>query len=491
MATRSRSKQLLQKIIHTIESGELLHPFDTVLAGVSGGPDSICLLDVLAVLSRRMSLRIGVAHLNHNLRLDEADRDAAFVRSMAAKYGLSYYEKKIDIRNAAKKAQISIEEAGRHHRHAFFHEIASTQGFSKIALGHHRDDNAELFLINLLRGSGPAGLSGMPPVRNNLVRPLIHLDRNEIMDYLAENQLAYRDDASNADPAYLRNRIRHELLPLLKQHYNPRIEQTLNRTAEILRSEQNWQAALVDSSLEQFTTVSNERERMFRIADLKGLHKALLRRMLRESIRQIKGNLRSISHAQVESAIGLIHQNRSRARIDLPARIQIVKDDDKFIIRREPDRLRASRPFPPPPVYRYALDLENLPVHLWIPEIQKTIILSRWSGGSFPDLHDTAGKGRVFFDLDRIRPPLTARNPEPGDRFIPLGMKGSQKIKDFFINNHIPRPERPYHPVIESRRGIIWLAGQRVSETVKVTPETRRILQAQISPAPPDNYLKK
>lgn len=484
MATGPRSKHLLEKIIHTLESGEMLQPFDAVLAGISGGPDSICLLDVLTVLSRRMNLRIGVAHLNHTLRLEEADRDAAFVRSMAARYGLSYYEKKIDIRNEARKSRISIEEAGRQHRHTFFHEIASTQGFSKIALGHHRDDNAELFLINLLRGSGPEGLSGMAPVRDKLVRPLIHLDRGEIMDYLAENQLAYRIDASNADPVYLRNRIRHELLPLLKEHYNPRMEQTLNRTADILRAEQNWLADQVESAMEQFTTVRNEQERVLRIADLKKLHKALLRRILRESIRRIKGNLRGISHTQVESAVGLIHQNRSRARIDLPGRILLVKADDQLIIRQEMNRLRASLPYPSPPVYRYRLELENLPAHLWIPEIRKTLVLSPWRGSTLPDMHDAAGKGRVFFDLDRISPPLTARNPEPGDRFVPLGMKGSQKIKDFFINNHVPRAERPYHPVIESSRGIIWLAGQRISETVKVRPETRRILQGEIIPGP-------
>jgi len=480
MTANSRSKQLLEKTVQTIKSFRMLKPHDTVLAGVSGGPDSVCLLDLLTVLSRRMDLRIGVAHLNHGLRCTEADQDAAFVRALAAKYKLTFYEKKINVRNAAKNSKTSIEAAGRDHRYAFFHEIASNKGFSKIALGHHRDDNAELFLINLFRGSGPRGLGGIPPARGVIIRPLIQAERREIMDYLAENHLAYRSDHSNTDPAFLRNKIRHELLPLLKRDYNPRIEETLNRTSDIFRSEQSWIDAQIDQSLEKSTLTSSNQEQVLRIADLKDLHTAQLRRILRAGIKNIKGDLRGIRQSQVTSAIALLYQNRSEAWIDLPARIRIVKNKDKLIIRREPQHLRTSRPFCAPPVYQYIFPLENLPVHLWIPEIQKTIILSKWQGCSLPDFNNPAIAGLVFFDLDHIRSPLTVRNPGPGDRFIPLGMKGSQKVKDFFINKHIPRPDRPFYPVVASGQNIIWLAGQRISEVAKLVAGTRNILQAEI-----------
>src|SRR6056297_3907278 len=216
-----QTNRLLKKTVQTVREYRMIPPGAAILAGISGGPDSVCLLHVLTLLAQSLRLRLGIAHLNHGLRSTDSDEDADFVRSLAEKQNLPFFYKKTDVRKTAQKSRQSLEEAGRNERYAFFDGILDSHGFDRIALGHHRDDNAELLLMNLLRGSGPSGLSGIPPVRGNIVRPLIRTGRKEIMGHLSDNGIDYCTDSSNADPAFLRNRIRKELLPMLEENYNP------------------------------------------------------------------------------------------------------------------------------------------------------------------------------------------------------------------------------------------------------------------------------
>ena len=227
---------LVQSVEKTLLEFNMLQSRDKVLVAVSGGPDSVALLHVLLALQTKFDIQIGIGHLNHGLRPSAATRDAAFVSSLGSKMGLPAHVAAADIQGLHQRHKGSLETLGRKARYNFFSRLARKFGYNKIALGHHADDNAELILMNLFRGSGPLGLSGIPPVRNNrYIRPLIEQPRKSIMKYLQDIQVSYVLDATNNDPRFLRNRIRHELMPELAHRYNPNLVDTLNRTAAIFR----------------------------------------------------------------------------------------------------------------------------------------------------------------------------------------------------------------------------------------------------------------
>lgn len=476
-----QTNRLLKKTVQTVREYRMIPPGAAILAGISGGPDSVCLLHVLTLLAQSLRLRLGIAHLNHGLRSTDSDEDADFVRSLAEKQNLPFFYKKTDVRKTAQKSRQSLEEAGRNERYAFFDGILDSHGFDRIALGHHRDDNAELILMNLLRGTGPSGLSGIPPVRGHIIRPLIKASRIEIMDCLAENALRYVTDHTNADPAFLRNKIRHELMPLLRQEYNQNVEATLDRLSDIFRREENWLERLTRETLDQAAIYTGKDEWGLCVSTLEKLHTAHLRRVLRAAIKQVKGNLRRIRLSQLDAAIEIVFSKKATTWVDLPDQIRLEKVNEHLIVRRASKNLRSTNPLRDPPVYHYEIRLEDLPIQLWIPEIRKTLSISEADSYSLPDLTRKARASVEFFDFDGLCFPLIVRNPEPGDRFVPFGMKGSQKIKDYFINNRVPKQERPLYPVVESRHQIVWLAGQRISNSVRVTPASKKLIKAELS----------
>ncbi len=252
---------------------------------VSGGPDSVALVHVLLALAAEYSLRPAIAHLNHCLRGRDSDRDAEFVTALARQLDVPIYADRKDVRAFRANRRLSLEEAARIIRYEFFDAVAAKHGFNKIALGHHSDDNAELVLINLLRGSGPLGLSGIAPVRDGkIVRPLIHLKRSEIIDYLTEKKLKYVTDISNADPAFVRNKIRHHLIPELQAHYNPRITETLNRLGEIMRAEDQWFDDALEPVLKQCISQGARETIRLAIPAFAQLARAVKRRVIRKAI---------------------------------------------------------------------------------------------------------------------------------------------------------------------------------------------------------------
>jgi tRNA(Ile)-lysidine synthase len=472
----SATDNLRQDIARTIHAYDMIPARSRVLIGVSGGPDSICLWHLLMGLAHDFNIRIGVAHLNHGLRAAESERDVGFVRELAEFYNTPLFYQKANIRSAAEKSRRSIEEAGRMARYEFFRETAAAHGFDKIALGHHRDDNAEQVLMNLLRGAGLDGLGGIPPVRGRFIRPLIRVRRKDILSYLAENRLEYMTDQTNADTLFMRNKVRHQLMPLLEKEFNPKIAESLNRLSEICRSEKEWIDRLVFETLLQATRHQDKNQLMLSISGLKELHQAHLRRLVRTGIRRIKGDLRRIRLAQIDAAVGLIDSEKAMGWCDLPGRIRIEKQGDQLIIRQASQNLRETPSAQAPPAYEYAVQLADLPVELFIPEIQKKIMVSA-SYEKTSSETDCQDHSCAVFDLDRLQFPLIVRNPRPGDRFTPLGMKGSQKLKNYFINNKVPRPARWRYPVLVSGNEIIWIAGHRIADSVKVTQTSQKLIK--------------
>ncbi|MBW2100176.1 MAG: tRNA lysidine(34) synthetase TilS [Deltaproteobacteria bacterium] len=460
----------------------MFHPEESVLVGVSGGPDSIAMLHVLLDLSPCMSLRLGVAHVNHCLRHKDSDNDAQFVESLAKELGLPFYIKKEDVLKYQKDNGLSQEEAARRVRYAFYYDIAKKNDFGKIALGHHADDNAELVLMYLFRGSGPLGLSGIPPVRDNkIVRPLIKSTRSQILDFLEVKGLDYVTDISNTDVKYLRNRIRHHLIPALKEDYNPAITQTLNRLSSIIRSEEEWIEEVIEPVFKKTVLAIENKKLTLCISRLKGIHVAAQRRIIRKAIKKIKGDLRRITFSHIDSAICLMENGPDWGSLDFPDRVRIKRTGDHLLFSKEKHPLRSlgikkkETLFPEYKIFSNGFKAEKV-------FIKETGVYLSFTETGASTLFDFHGKGKniAFFDINKLHFPLTIRSFQPGDRFTPLGMSGTQKVKKFFINNKIPPSERSKCLILTSGQQIIWIVGHRIDESVKVTSSTNRVLKAEL-----------
>jgi len=475
--------RLIRETERTIKAYGMVQPGDSVLVGVSGGPDSVALLCVLNILAPRFSLGLGVAHLNHSLRQEDSDHDAAFVESLAKTLDLPCYIQKTDIRTYQRRHRLSTEEAARQVRYAFYSSVAKTHRFNKIALGHHADDNAELVLMYLFRGSGPLGLAGIPPVRDaTVVRPFIEAGRADIMDFLDKNGIEYVCDRSNQDVRFLRNRVRRQLIPLLKKEYNPMIVQSLNRVSAISRAEDNWMEALVTPLYDQAVAAVHDHETILLISRLQLLPAAAVRRIVRRALAAVKGNLRRISFRHILAITRLIASGPETGRLDLPGRISVRRQGEHLIFCRETIPLRSlkspdrsAQPNATAADYSYEI---KAPGTFLIREVGRSLKFETVDKKRLKDIRQ-AGHSSVFFDMDRLDFPLQVRNYRRGDRFTPLGMTGTQKLKKFFIDNKVPRVERTQCPLLLSAGKIIWIAGYRIADSVKVLPTTQKVLKVE------------
>jgi tRNA(Ile)-lysidine synthase len=471
MPTSRKDYGFLSAVETTIRHYNMLDEGDTVLVGLSGGPDSVALLHSLVTLGHRWSLRLVVAHLNHQLRGATADQEAAFVRRLSAGLDICC---EIGSRNVARYGathRLSIQEAARIVRYAFFDEVAAKYSASKVALGHHADDNAESILMHLLRGTGPLGLTGIPPVRHGyIIRPLIGLTKKDILAFLELGGFEYLRDRSNLNTKYLRNRIRHELLPHLKECYNPNTVCALNRLASILRDEEDFWDQEVRQILQDLLVDHAPNRLSFMAGGLSDLHPALLRRLVRHAVLSLRGELKRLGHVHVEAVARLIAGPSPSGHLDLPQGVRVVRD------REEVDFLLGTPE-------------QNPWFEYHIPRIQTTLIreigiflklsLCDSSEVSHPKNYPLA---TALFDLNAVTFPLKVRSFRHGDRFKPLGIAGSQKVKTFFINHKVPRSRRLRCPIVLSGGRIIWVGGYRIDDSAKITEETKKVLKAELLP---------
>lgn len=479
-STPSDPNDLLTTVLQTLATHHMLAPGDRVLVGVSGGPDSMALLYLLNRLAPELSIRLGVAHLNHCLRGASADRDAEVVRKAAAALKHPCHMGRARVLKVKRKLGLSLEEAGRRVRYAFFNKTMAEAGYNKLALGHHLDDNAEQMLMALLRGTGPRGLSGIAPVRENrIIRPLINSRRSQIEAFVFQKDITSVRDASNDDLRFLRNRIRHRLLPLLASEYNPRVKDHLNRLADVMRTEEAWIEGLTATEYEK-TLVSRKKGAIVLSADsVSRAHPALARRLVRSALQDLTGTVRRITFSHIRSALGLLSDGCGEKEIHLPGGIRARRTGDRLMLRLATDGPRGSRE---PAVEKKTVPATVIPVpfppSVEIPAMGIGLRFSPCRPDRVPRWEDV-GRNRACLDLNRLSLPLTVRPAVPGDRFTPQGAPGSQKLKKFFIDHRIPRQARANAPVVADTRGIVWLVGQRIDDRVKVTMTTTDVLSIE------------
>ncbi|MDY6950888.1 MAG: tRNA lysidine(34) synthetase TilS [Thermodesulfobacteriota bacterium] len=462
-------EEFLAGVDAAIEHYNMLAPEDIVVVGVSGGPDSVALLHCLVALKERRCLNVVVAHLNHQLRGETASQEAVFVKSLALRLGVPCEIGERDVASYAHEHRLSIQEAARKVRYAFYRDVCRKHGATKIALGHQADDNAESVLIHLLRGTGPKGLAGIPPVRDRcIIRPLIEMHRAQILRFLEAGGVAYVEDQSNVDFKYLRNRIRHELLPSLRAEYNPKVVWALTRLAAIARDEEDFWGGQVAAAFKELVLEQKKDSLVLSASGLAGLHPALVRRLVRHAVLSLRGDLRRLGHQHVEAVVHLATSSSPSGRIDLPRGVMALRDRDELLFLLGLPEKR--------PAFEYQISSTG---STFLHEISARLRLSLCevtqvgAPGTYPS-------STAFMDLSAVPFPLTVRSPQAGDRFRPLGMSGSQKVKTFFINLKVPRWKRRRCPILLSGSKIVWVAGYRIDDSAKVTEKTTQVLKAEL-----------
>ncbi|MBE9506642.1 MAG: tRNA lysidine(34) synthetase TilS [Chloroflexi bacterium] len=492
---------VLRQVRHTIENHALLSPGDGIVVGVSGGPDSLCLLHVLLSLRQEYDLRLHVAHLHHGARGAEADADAEFVAALAGEWGLPLTVEERDVPALAREHKLAFEEAARRVRYAFLARVAGEAGAGKIAVGHNADDQAETVLMHFLRGAGLAGLRGMLPVtpitdyrllepffqhpatsiqHPVLIRPLLEVSRVEIERYCADQGLTPRFDRSNLDTTYFRNRLRHELLPLLET-YNPNVRARLCHTAAVVAADYELLTQMRDQAWAEAVREEQEEVVVFDRAAWRALPVALQRATLRQAAYRLRRTLRDVDFVHVESARRVGLRGETGAEATLPMGLTLIVGYHTLTVGDTGDA-------GPPPDEPLLWSSEPLPVQLpgrtllqqsgWVLQAQ---VLDEWDAVQVAANPDP---WMAYFDADALADPLVLRPRRRGDRFRPQGMGGhSVKLSAFMINLKIPRAWRDLVPLLTAGDEIAWVCGRRVGEGVTVGPETRRVARLRFERA--------
>lgn len=456
---------MIKKVIKTIERYKLLNKEDRVVAAVSGGPDSTALLVALVQIASLLDFSIIVAHFNHGLRGAKSDEDEKYSQELAKKMGLIFVSGKMD-QKLRQKGE-SPEDFYRQQRYQFLNKVAEDYNAQKIALGHNIQDQAETVLLNLLRGSGLEGLKGILPMREGkFIRPLIEVSRGEIIAFLSKARISCCQDSSNESKIYLRNKIRFELIPYLKEKFNPRIEENLAQMAEILRQDDDYIGNSVQEAMKS-TYIQNQSNRIsLNIEYVKGLAPAIRSRLFKKILESLNPEKNGFSFSNIKALERLAQITESGKRFSLPLGIEVKREYDNLILERDKACLKQVD-------YEYPV---NIPGIIHVKETNRTISIEKTSR----DKMDRHSKNKVYLDLDKIQQPVILRNRRDGDRFQPLGMKGRQKIKSLFINRKIPRHKRNEIMLLVDQNSVIWIENMHLSDRVKISPQTINILGLEI-----------
>lgn len=456
------------KVLKTIEKYNLIKKDDNIIVGVSGGPDSIFLLSILDKIKQKIKFNIVVCHINHGTRGIETDKDEIFVKELCKNMKVDFHSIKVDMNGYAKQKNISSEEAGRELRYDFFRKtFKKYNNKGSIAVAHNKNDQAETMIMRFLRGTGIDGLKGMDFKNGDIIRPILNINREEIEKYISENNIKVRIDETNKMDIYRRNKIRLNLIPNIKKEYNPSIIDTLYRTSKIMKVDSDF---INDYANEQFNNLKTQISKEKISLDKEMLinqHKAIQYRIIRVAIEKLIGHLKEVEQIHIESIINLIENNSTGKRIDISngieafinynyLEIRFKTKEEKIILDKELSLKDTNY-----------IDVLRLEITLKVENFNKNKINQK----------DMFIK---YFDYDKIVGGLFIRFRKPGDKFRPLGMKGNKKLKDFLIDEKIPREKRNKIPIIYDKQGILWVVGHRISEDYKVNCNTEKVLMIAI-----------
>ncbi|MBF0566757.1 MAG: tRNA lysidine(34) synthetase TilS [Nitrospirae bacterium] len=489
------SRKVLEKVTSTIRDYAMLSGGETVLVGFSGGPDSTALLHLLTLVAKRLSIPLFLyaIYVDHLLRPGETPGEISFCEDLCRRLDVNFITKPL---KEHLKGHPNLQARLRELRYETFEETAVGVGASKVALAHNKDDQAESVIINFLRGSSLAGLAGIPPVRGKFIRPIIDVTRSEIEDYLAFNSLGSMLDSSNLKTDYLRNRIRHTLLPVLRQ-YNPGIVDTLARNAAVIRDDNEFlELETVKKTMTLISRRTQSKVELFHMP-MKTMKTCLVRRVIKLALKgdsKHSGALWEIGFAHVEEIVKLIKHGAHGDRVYLPNGIRAILGYSTLSITTEPPVVITDRVLDVPG--EVVVGEAGVIIKAGIKAGIKDAVLNDATGDTITDLSNDfstmaadkrdrdacfdTDRLAVCFDLDTLSLPLYVRGRRPGDYFYPLGFGRRKKLQDFFVDEKVPRDERGAIPLVVSGGEIVWVCGMRGDDRFKVTNNTRKLVQLRM-----------
>jgi tRNA(Ile)-lysidine synthase len=448
---------LKNRVLKTIKENNLIKKGDKIVLGISGGPDSICLFNALHSLKSELNLKLVLVHVNYGFRGADSDLDEKLVKKLANKYKIALFIKKIEPKNYAKNR--NLEEYFREIRYKFFQKILKHEKANKIAVAHNKDDQIETILMFFLRGSGISGLSGMKIKNNKIIRPLFNIEKKEILNHLKKNKIKYRKDKSNENIKFIRNKIRQQLIPYLENNYNPNLKNVLFENSKIIRDDYDL---LLNLTKETIDKVVQKYKSEYKI-DLKkfnNLHLALKRRLLIYLVS--KKFKEEISLAMIKEILKIIKYSRNGSKKCLKA-VEIIKNYDKIVIRKRKKQAGFKK-----------LNLK-ITGETEISELNIKLKTRK------VDRCGQISKNECYIDLNKVGNKLFIRTREKGDKFYPKGIAGSQKLKDFFINNKVEKSKRNQIVlVVTDRDEIVWIVGYRADRRFEASAKSQNVLKIKV-----------
>lgn len=494
------AEAVVARVLRFVEARGVLPQGATVVA-VSGGQDSVCMLDVLSRLRAELGIDLHVAHLNHMFRGSQAASEAEYVGELARRMGLPVTVAAIDVPSFRTRHRLAKQVAARYARLQFLSAVAGRVGARRVAMGHTADDAVETFLLNLLRGSGLSGLRGMAPVRElepgqlgprleagdwhtepqplpegwlpTVARPILDLFRVETEGYCRARGLAFRRDPSNLDMAYRRNWVRVELLPFLER-YAPDVKDRLRSAADLLAEDYAVLSGLVQRSWDAMARLEGDRVEFDR-EPWERLDRALRRQLLRRAVEYLAGGLEGLGRAHIDAAEATIRRGGVGARVDLPGGIFLEKGYTSFWLSATTSSVSEGAVAPATP-----LSL-TVPGAVALPGGVLEASLLEVEGGDWSK-YCSGSRWEACLDAERVGSLLEVRRRVPGDRFVPLGMDRAKKLHDFLVDEKVPRRERDRIPLVATPSDIVWIVGHRMDDRFRVTMDTRRILKLSFKP---------
>ena len=444
----------------------LFEPENRILLAVSGGVDSVVLLNLFWNLSSRWNLVLAVAHLNHGLRGEMADRDETFVRNLARDYGIPFYSSKAAVQEYSKTHKLSLEEGARKVRFNFLEATLNRLGYDRLALAHHANDQAETILMNLLRGSGLRGLGGIRPKRGQIIHPLLFATRQEIESYAERNNLNFVIDASNQNKKFLRNRIRWDILKKLENTVGSHVVLSFCRTGSLVQEAEVFIDEEARKARQKITTIGSQNEIILDIYKFLAYFKVIQKVILMQ-IMEYFSYREKVDSFVIDRILRLAEEGRSGGMVELNSNLKVIKTRNKLVF------------------FKQCFPLMKMPVN-----VGDSVMLSQ-IGAKFKSAVVSLNKKAPVFssdknieylDYDLLSFPLLLRTYQQGDWFIPLGMNGKKKLQDFFVDEKIPNYLRSNVLLLTGGKDILWVVGHRIDNRFKVTERTKRVLKVEFVP---------
>ena len=462
--------QFQQKILETIESNHLIERGDAVVVGVSGGPDSVCLLHVLHSLSDRLEIRLNAVHINHMLRDEESQADEAFTAGLCKELGIPLSIIQVDVAAMAKKLGMSLEEAGRDARYSEFERYANSIGAARIAVAHNRNDQAETVMMHIIRGTGTAGLVGMEYKRGAVIRPLLNVYRKEIEQYCEEAGLSPRTDSSNLKCEFARNRVRLELFPYINKSFGADITESLCRLSSLAADDNSYLEQCALEAYEGSLETRNIGQVSMKLEQLRMLHPAVLGRVLKQAVCDAAGSTTGIGNVHYRALSDLIFYGRTGSRTELPGGIRSIVSYGIL-------NISASE------IQKKNVLFDTALVIPGSTQVQELDVVVRTSVGKAINVDKYGRMGYnsfvQFFDYDSLKRGINIRNRRDGDIFKPFRSNGTKKLKEYFIDSKISRELRDEIPLVCIDNEVVWVVGYKISDKFKVTENTKSVLEIE------------